>query len=143
MASKNDLITGFERNERPAKFWTLMGPNFASEEIHKCLPTLHDEPDNDVWFLVVDKSQAVSFACLRVSKDGKSAQLAHHWASDGCRGKGYAKLLTEARIRYAKEHGIKKLRAVVHADSMDAFLSQGFSVKVSRAQFNTMEKALA
>lgn len=141
--AKTDLITGFERNERPAKFWKLMGPNFASEEIHKCLPTLHDEPENDVWFLVVEGDLAISFACLRVSKDGKSAQLAHHWASDGCRGRGYAKLLTDARIRYAKENGINKLRAVVHSESVDAFLALGFTVKVSRAQFNTMEKVFA
>lgn len=143
MASKSDVVRGFERNERPAKFWTLMGPNFASEEIRKCLPTLHDEPENDVWFLVVDGSLAISFACLRVAKDGKSAYLAHHWASDGCRGKGYAKLLTDTRIRYAKENGIKKIRAVVHADSVDAFLAHGFAVTVSRSQFSTMEKKIA
>lgn len=140
-ASKADIVA-FERHERPAKFWQAMGPNFASEEIRRCLPTLHDEPQNDVWFLVLEKGRAISFSCLRFASDGKTALLAHHWASDGCRGRGYARLMMEARIDYAKSAGVRRLRSVVHADSLEAFKEAGFSVTAPRAQFSNVELEL-
>lgn len=130
------------RGERTADFWVAMGPCFASEVIRRDLPTLHDEADNDVWFLAYQKSALVSFACLRFNKRGDVATLAHHWADESVRGKGIAEAMFDARVELAKEAGAKKLRSVVHNESLDAFLRAGFEVLVERAKFTTVEMDL-
>ena len=147
MASKKvsqELPKGFEfvvfaQGERPSEFWLAMGPYFASEKVHKALPTLHDEPRNDVWFLGVVNGQLESFSCLRFTARGDSATLAHHWANEPKRDAGIAALMLDVRIDYARDAGVKSLRSVVHNDSVPAFRRRGFVPTIERAHFTTME----
>lgn len=129
----------FERGDRPAAFWVAMGPYFASEVVHKALPTLHDEPKNDVWFLGMVDGVLESFSCLRFNARGNSATLAHHWANEPKRDAGIAALMLDTRIDYAREAGAKSLRSVVHNDSLSAFERRGFVPTIERAHFTTME----
>lgn len=133
-----DLLT-VPRGERTVDFWVAMGPCFASETIRRDLPTLHDEIENDVWFVAFDKGAVVSFSCLRFSKRGDVATFAHHWADPSVRGQGIAEVMFDARIEAAKEAGARKIRSVVHRDSLEAFVRAGFVPTIERAKFTTVE----
>jgi len=134
-----DLLV-VERGERTPEFWSLMGPFFASEKVHRNLPTLHDEPGNDMWFIALKLGTVQSFSCLRFG--GKSATLCHHWAEEGARDKGIAAAMMDARLDAARAEGVKKLRSVVHNDSVEAFVRQGFTPTITRARFTTVEMTL-
>lgn len=139
-AMLSDLkLTVYEPEQRPATFWTKMGPFFASEEVRRALSTIHDEPENDAWFLAEAHGRVVSFSCLRFTAGGKSATLAHHWAEPEARGLGLADMMMRERMAYAVAAKVKHLRSVVHHESIDAFLNAGFVPTLERTNWVTVE----
>lgn len=130
----------FKRNQRPVKFWQLMGPLFASAEVRKSLVTLHDKPETDEWF-VQAKGNAVQWSCcLRVS--GDSAELAHYWIAPSQRGKDQSSKMTDLLVSAAKELELTSVHIVASEPLVGDLTKRGFAEVSRRGKYIRMEKSL-
>lgn len=133
-------VMHYRTGQRPAKFWSLMGPMFASAKVRAALVTLHDDPDTDEWWLVTDDKGLAGFACLRIGK--ASAELCHHWTREDLREKGLAGTLAQLSIDRAKELDVKRLRIVVGPNRVDTFKKLSFVAGKARGSYTSMERDL-
>ena len=136
-----NLLKHFERTKRPAAFWTLMGPLFASVAVRRELLTLHDNPESDEWFVQTDKHRHVAwFACLRIHDD--SAELCHYWVNPDERQKGVSDKITDVLLARAKDLGVKRAIVVAGPELCPGLKKRVFAAGTIRGKFIRMEADL-
>lgn len=133
-------VTHYPCGKRPAKFWSMMGPMFASAKIRAELVTLHDNPDGDEWWLAADDNGLTGFGCLRIGK--ASAELCHQWTRKDLRESDLEATLAKSAIARAAELGIKSLRITAGPQQVKMFNKLGFTAGKARGKYTSMEKTL-
>lgn len=130
-------VVSFDRGKRPAKFWSLMGPMFASAAVHRELMTMHDESESDEWVVSLDGNSIAWFACLR--GDDEAVELCHYWVRPADRNKDVAKQITTELLRRAKERGVKSVHVVAGPKLVADLERRGFTKGKARGQYTRME----
>lgn len=124
--------------ERPARFWTLMGPRFSSEAVRRELPYLADRPGR-VWVVAPDagseEAPAPGFACADAGAD--DAVLREVWAEKGADAVGAD--VARIALRYLFSTGALRVRATVKGRAVGMLTAAGFAVAGTKGGYTCLE----
>jgi hypothetical protein len=117
------------------RFWPMIGPWIASNELHKHshVPVVDDE--STTWFIVYkkggrnvpDKDTVLAFCCIQLL--GSKARLRHHFVKEP----RYHSLLFKVRADYLKQHCAELDQEIVTRDERDIELVKRDGFKQARS----------
>lgn len=123
--------------DRPDRFWLLMGPYFASAAVRKELPYLVDKP-GDVWFVWVEDDRVHGF--LAVTTGGKQMEIHGVYVHPDRRGNGLGKMLAARALKWLIAKGNSgTVRVTANAASAQIWRDIGFVVVSRRGGYEVME----
>lgn len=122
-----------------ASFWILMGPFFASAEVHKAIEGPMVDSPYHTWFVAMTQdvpSRVLGFVALDISKMKRTgaAECAYAYIEPASRDQGIYEALHQDRIAFARQLGIDRLTVKANAMSSPFLLSQGFSIVRTRGK---------
>lgn len=123
--------------DRPDRFWILMGPFFASAAVRKELPYLTDKP-GDVWFVWVEDGSVLGFLAVTIGE--KQREIHGVYVHPDQRGNGLAKLLAARALKWLMTEGYSGVvRVTATAASAPIWRSIGFTGVSTRGSYEVME----
>jgi len=128
--------------EKTPKFWSVMGPQFASRAIRRAMPYLADGPGH-VWFVLSDRrdpDNVQAFMAAHIDDEGIGRLHEPYAASDA---DTLAPLVIEAAIQWLVRSGVKEMRASWSGKSAKWLTALGFETTDSKGGYQRMRKVIA
>ncbi len=123
---------------RPAEFWTLLGPHFASEKLRREMPFLSDRAGR-LWVVsAAGQSDCVVAAKSFASADvGEDAVLREVFAEPGADAAGVEAALTA--LQYLFSTGSLRVRATAKGRAVALLTAAGFNIAGTKGAYTLME----
>ena len=135
------IIETFNEEEQKDRFYSLMGPHFASLDHKKLMGgwQLYNK-SNSIWFLLFEDDKLASFGALFNNKT--YLFLDCFLTLESFRKKGYAKILLTKIIELA-ESKREEIRLITNNEVMFNTVSKlGFSIRSKKGSYKVMQKEI-
>ena len=130
-------VRTFEPGTRPAPFWTLAGPVFASRAAQRDLGGPFTDDGHTTWVLATRGDVLAGLASVRI--EGGAALLDHAFVLPDFRGQGVHGALLDVRLRAAVAAGVRRVRVQANARSFPRLVRLGFIGTGQRGGYTLME----
>jgi hypothetical protein len=122
--------------ERPALFWYLMGPHFASEKTRREMPYLADRPGR-LWVVVPGADEYAAARAFACADPGEDATLREVWADRGEEEAGAEAARTA--LQYLLSTGALRVRATVKGRAVGMLKTAGFVEYGTKGSYTLLE----
>lgn len=130
-------ILHFMPGYRPAEFWELAGPVFASRAAQRDLGGPFTDDRRTTWALAVEDGQLQGLASVRI--EGGVALLDHAFVLPAFRGQGVHGALVDARLGVAVLADVRRVRVLANERSFPRLVRLGFVGTGQRGGYTVME----